>query len=52
MRSDEHNQHVHHSYAEESAPSSNDNVTDEDESKEIIFHKTLSENQYMDVSES
>ena len=31
MRSDENNQHVHGSYAEETAPSSNVNVTDEDE---------------------
>ena len=31
MRSDEHNQHVHSSYAEETAPSMNVNVTDEDE---------------------
>ena len=30
MRSDEHNRHVHVSYAEENAPSSNGNVTDED----------------------
>ena len=33
MRYDEHNRHVHGSYAEETAPSSNANVTDEDESK-------------------
>ena len=33
MRSDEHNRHVHGSYAEETAPSLNVNVTDEDESK-------------------
>ena len=52
MRSDEHNRHVHGSYAEETAPSSNINVTDEDKSKEIIVHETLSDNQYMDVSES
>ena len=31
MRSDEHNRHIHGSYAEETAPSSNVNVTDEDE---------------------
>ena len=31
MRSDEHNRHVHGSYAEETALSSNVNVTDEDE---------------------
>ena len=33
MISDEHNQHVHGSYEEETAPSSKLNVTDEDESK-------------------
>ena len=33
MRSDEHNWHVHGSYAEDTAPSSNVNVTDKDESK-------------------
>ena len=52
MRSDEHNWHVHGSYGEETALSSNVNVTDEDKSKEIIVHETLSKNQYMDVSES
>ena len=52
MRSDEHNGHVHGSYAEETAPSLNVNVTDEDESKEIIVHETLSENLSMGVSES
>ena len=52
MRSDEHNRHVHGSYAKDTAPSSNVNVTDEDESKEIIVHKTLSENKSKDVSES
>ena len=34
------------------ALSSNVNVTDEDESKEIIVHETLSENISTDVSES
>ena len=52
LRSDEYNQHVHGGYAEETAPSSNVNDTDEDESKEIIVHKPLSENLSMDVSES
>ena len=52
MISDEQNRHVHVRYAEETAPSSNVNVTDEDESKEIIVHKTLSENKSKDVSES
>ena len=36
----------------ETAPSSNVNVTDKDESKEITVHETLSENLFMDVSES
>ena len=52
MRSDENNQHVHGSYAEETAPSSNLNVTDKDESKEIIVHETLLENKSKDISES
>ena len=52
MRSDEYNRDVHGSYAEETAPSSNVNDMDEDESKEIIVHETLSENLSMDVSES
>ena len=43
---------MHGSYAEETAPSSNVNVTDKNESKEIILYKTLSENKYKDVSES
>ena len=52
MRSDEHNRHVHGSYAEETAPSLNVNVTDENEPKEIIVHKILSKNLSMGVSES
>ena len=52
MRSDKHNRHVHGSYAEETDPSSNVNVTDEDKSKEIIVHETLSGNQSKDVNES
>ena len=52
MKSDENNWHVHGSYAEETAPSSNVNVTDEDKSKEIIVHENLLENQSMDVSKS
>ena len=52
MRSDEINQHDHGSYAENTAPSSNVNVTDEDKSKEIILHKTLLENKSKGVSES
>ena len=34
------------------APSSNINVTDKDESREIIVHKTLSENNSKDARES
>ena len=52
MRSDEHNRHVHGNYAEETAPSSNVNATDKDESKEIIVHEAVLENKSMDVSES
>ena len=52
MRSDELNRHVHGSYTGKTAPSLNVNVTDEDESKEIIVHKTLSGNQSKDVNES
>ena len=52
MRSDKLNRHDHGSYTEMTAPSSNVNVTDEDESKEIIMHETLSENNSKDVSES
>ena len=36
-------------YAEETAPSSNANDTDEDEWKEIIVHETLSQNNLSDV---
>ena len=52
MISDEHNRHVHGSYAEETDLSSNVNDTDEEKSKEIIVHETLSENLSKDVSES
>ena len=52
MRYDELNRHVHDSYAEKTAPSLNVSVTDKDESKEIIVHEDLSENQSKDVSES
>ena len=51
IRSDEHNWHVHDSYAEETAPSSKVIVTEKDKSKEIIVHETLSENQSKDVRE-
>ena len=39
-------------YIGKTATSLNFNVTDEDESKEIIVHKTLSKNKSKDVSES
>ena len=52
MRSDELNRHVHGSYVEKTSPSSNVNFTDEDKSKQIIVHKTLSENKSKDVSKS
>ena len=52
MRFDNLNWYDHCGYAEMTAPSSNVNVTDEDKSKQIIVHKTLSENSSMGVSES
>ena len=52
MRCVEDNQHVHGSYTEETAPSLNVNDMDEDDSKQFIVHKPLSENLSMDVSES
>ena len=52
MRSDQLNWHVHGSYVDKTAPSSNVNVTDEDESKEIIVHETLPKNSSTDVRES
>ena len=55
LRSGEYNHHVHNmhnGYAEETAPSLNVNDMEEDESKEFIMHKPLSENLSMDVSES
>ena len=51
MRSDNLNWHDHGGYTEMNAPSSNFNVTDKDESKEIIVHKTLLENSSMDLRE-
>ena len=51
-RYDEHNRHVHGSYAEETAPESNVNVTYKDESKEIIVHETLSQNNSTDVPDN
>ena len=52
MRSDKLNQHDHGNYTKMTAPSSNVNVTDEDESKGIIVHKTLYEDNSKEVSES
>ena len=52
MRSDKLNWHNHGSYMEMTALSSDVNFMDEDESKEIIVHDTLSENNSKDVSES
>ena len=52
LRCGEDNHHVHDvhdGYAEEMAPSSNVDDTDEDESKEFIVHKPLSENLSLDV---
>ena len=40
MRSDKLNRHDHGSYTEMTTPSSNVNVTDKDESKEIIVHES------------
>ena len=52
MISDKLNRHDHGGYTEMTAPSLNVNVTDEDESKEIIVHKTLLEKNSTDVSKS
>ena len=52
MRSDKINRHNHGGYTEITAPYSNLNVMDKDESKEVIVHETLSENNSKDVSES
>ena len=52
MRSDKPNRHDHGSYTEKTDPSSNVNVTDEDESIEIILQETLSENNSKGISES
>ena len=51
-RYDEHNWHIHGSYAEETTLSSKVNDTDEDESKEIIMHESLSQNQSKERRES
>ena len=56
MRFGDNNHHVHDGYEGEMDPSSDVNDTDEDKSNNSIvhkpFHKTSSENIYMDVSES
>ena len=52
MRSDKFNRHDHGGYTEMTSPSSNVNVTDEDKSKKIIVHETLSENSSTDLSKS
>ena len=52
MGSDNLNRHDHGGYTEMTSPSSNVNVTDEDESKEIIVHKNLLEYSSTDISES
>ena len=49
MRYDKLNQHDPGSYTEMNYPLLNVNVTDEYESKEIIVHETLSENNSKDV---
>ena len=51
MRSDNLNWYNRGGYTEMTAPSLNVNVTDEDESKEIIVHNTFYENSYLDVGE-
>ena len=55
LRCGEDNHHVHDAhdgYEENMVPSLNINDTDEDESKEFIVHKSVSENLSMDVSKS
>ena len=52
MRSNNLNWHDHNGYMEMTAPSLNVNATDEDESKRIIVHETLSENFSMNVCKS
>ena len=44
MRSDNLNWYDHGGYTEMTDPSSNVNVMDEDKSKQIIVHETLSDN--------
>ena len=56
MRCGENYHHVHNSYEEDMAPSSEVNNTDEDKSNNSILHEPLhkpsSDNIYKDVSES
>ena len=52
MISDNLNWHDYGGYTEMTDPYLNANVTDEDESKRIIMHKSLSENCSTDVSKS
>ena len=52
MISDQLNRHVHGSYTGKTDPSSNVNVTYEDESKEIIVQEILSKNKSKDIGES
>ena len=52
MRYDQLNQNDQGSYTGKAAPSSNVNVMDEDESKELIVHEPVSENKSKEVSES
>ena len=52
MRSDNLNWYDHGGYTEMTAPYLNVNVTDEDESKRIIVHKSLLKNSSTDVGKS
>ena len=52
MRSDKLNWHNHGSYTGDTAPLLNVNDTRKEESKEIIVHKTLFENNSKDISKS
>ena len=52
LRCGKDNQHVNGGYTEDTSLASNVNDTDKDESKEFIVHEPVSENLYMDVSES
>ena len=52
MISDEYNRHMHGRYAEETALSSNVNVTDKEKLRQIIVQEPLSENLSMNKRES